>query len=176
MKTINRFLILFAFASIFATCKKDHEDTLPPATQTGANTFGCKINGKVFVPKGSSGTGTANPHVQYDLDLNGQPYLFIETFQYPTDINSGIKIGFNVLNHLGFYSLSDTFSFLVGSPTGSNNCGGISNNPSNYKMGGGVVTRLDIPNHIISGTFDFKYKTQQCDTVFITDGRFDIKF
>jgi len=57
--------------------KKDNNnnaDSLPPATQTGANTLGCLVNGKVFVPKGHGGTGRPNPHVQYDYDLNGKPY------------------------------------------------------------------------------------------------------
>ena len=63
-----------------ASCKKDkqNQDQLPPATQTGANTFACLINGKVFIPKGYDGTGKPNPHILYDFDLQGQPFLSLE--------------------------------------------------------------------------------------------------
>ncbi|SHM07848.1 DUF6252 family protein [Hymenobacter psychrotolerans] len=40
----------------FAACKKEHTDPLPPATQTGANTAGCYVNGKPFVAQ-QLGTG-----------------------------------------------------------------------------------------------------------------------
>ncbi|MBA3675300.1 MAG: hypothetical protein H0W75_10180 [Chitinophagaceae bacterium] len=36
-----------------ASCKKpgsDNTDQLPPETTTGAMTFGCKVNGEVFIP------------------------------------------------------------------------------------------------------------------------------
>jgi hypothetical protein len=43
--------ILFSFQ-----CRKSQSEVgkLPPATQTGAETFGCLINGQLFKPKGSS--------------------------------------------------------------------------------------------------------------------------
>jgi hypothetical protein len=177
MKRIKILLLLFAFANMFAACKKDKntEDQLPPATQSGAGTFGCKINGKVFIPKGTNGTGRPNPHIQYDYDLNGQPYLSIEVFQFPTDVNSGIRIGYNFLNTVGFYGLKDSFSFLV-SPLPGTMCGGLSSDSLIKVMGGSSITNLNNSSRIISGTFDFKYKKPQCDTVSITDGRFDIKF
>ncbi|MEO6837649.1 MAG: hypothetical protein ABI185_04635 [Ginsengibacter sp.] len=55
------FLIISSLFFITLTgskCKKDKPinpvDQLPPATQSGANTFGCLIDGKVFLPKGPS--------------------------------------------------------------------------------------------------------------------------
>ena len=51
MKNIySLFTIPFVF--LFCTsCKKTSPPTvLPPITQNGANTFGCKINGQVWVP------------------------------------------------------------------------------------------------------------------------------
>ena len=69
-----------------ASCKKTNTpsptDQLPPTTQTGANTFGCLVNGKVYVPKGSSGTGSPNPKTIYDIGLNGVPNLLINANQY----------------------------------------------------------------------------------------------
>lgn len=100
-----------------AGCKKDKasEAQLPPVTQTGANTFGCLVNGKVFVPRGYDGTGRPNPHVQYDCDLNGQPYLSIDARQF---INSNNSVGAITIVYKNILSTGDynfptglTFSF-----------------------------------------------------------------
>ena len=162
-----------------ASCKKDKasEDQLPPATQTGANTFGCLVNGKVFVPKGYDGTGRPNPHVQYDYDLNGQPYFSIETNLFVnSNSQGGVLLVFRNLNSTRYYSINNDLRFTVGWPQVLSNCGGQTLDTTVKSRGGGTITKLDISNQIISGTFDFKYKTQICDTVFVTDGRFDIKF
>ena len=169
-------LRLLAINCFFASCKKEKEDTLPPATQIGAGTFGCKINGRVYIPKGSSSTGAPNPKVQYDVDLNGNPYLSIETFQNPTDVNSGLIISFGYLVNTGLYSGKDSFRFAYGSPVTNNNCGISTLDTTITVKGGGEITKLDISNRVISGTFDFKSLKPGCDTVRITNGRFDIKF
>jgi hypothetical protein len=47
-------LLLMAFSYIFIGngCKKQQENKLPAATQNGANTFGCLIDGKAWIPSG----------------------------------------------------------------------------------------------------------------------------
>ena len=52
-KILTPFLAILLIA---ASCKKtktesESPDQLPPITQTGANTFGCLINGNVWLPK-----------------------------------------------------------------------------------------------------------------------------
>ncbi|MEO7444893.1 MAG: hypothetical protein ABIU55_05295 [Ferruginibacter sp.] len=116
MKKIIVTLTLFN-CFVFASCKKDktNEDQLPPPTQTGANTFGCKINGKVFVPKGYDGTGRPNPHVQYDFDLNGQPYLSIDSKRYiQNQVNGAVFILFNNLTSIGIYPIPPSLKYSVG--------------------------------------------------------------
>lgn len=50
--SICRFLSLFGLLLCLAQCKKkDPTPQLPPETTTGAMTFGCKIDGRVFVPR-----------------------------------------------------------------------------------------------------------------------------
>ena len=50
------FLLFFASLSLNLKCKKENnEPQLPPETQTGANTLGFKINGKVYTASGKSG-------------------------------------------------------------------------------------------------------------------------
>ena len=56
-KILTPFLAILLIA---ASCKKtktesESPDQLPPITQTGANTFGCLINGNVWLPKGYDG-------------------------------------------------------------------------------------------------------------------------
>jgi hypothetical protein len=187
MKQIRLLLFIIACANIFAACKKDKTttpieptptgDQLPAITQTGANTFGCLINGKVWIPKGSSCGTKPNPHIIYDLGFNGKPYLDIKTGHFVNCNPQGfVNISFGNLDHLGFYNYPLDFDFSTGWPEVLNNCFTPALDSTVKKWGNGIITKLDIPNHIISGTFNCKFKTLQCDTVFITDGRFDIKF
>jgi hypothetical protein len=64
----------------FAQCKKTSTnpiDQLPPATQIGANTFGCLINGQAFTPGGS---GLSGPNLscfyQYLIPNTPNGYTF----------------------------------------------------------------------------------------------------
>ena len=52
-------LCLYVMLVFFASCKscKKEINALPDATQTGANTAGCLIDGKAWVPRGNSGAG-----------------------------------------------------------------------------------------------------------------------
>jgi hypothetical protein len=56
---MKNLLFLFATVLTLSCCSKDDNkptnpiDKLPPATQTGANTAGCLVNGKAFLPKGT---------------------------------------------------------------------------------------------------------------------------
>ena len=56
------YVLLLAFTSC-SSCKKDVDPTsqLPAATQTGANTFGCVINGQAWVPNGVSTIPVTRP-------------------------------------------------------------------------------------------------------------------
>lgn len=51
---MKNFLIVLAPFLILAGCKKS-VDELPEATQSGANTFGLKLNGKFWVPQKFAG-------------------------------------------------------------------------------------------------------------------------
>lgn len=172
-------LLLFPVLSIFfLSCRKTNtSDQLPPSTQIGAGTFGCKINGEVFVPKGSDGTGRPNPHISYDFDLQGQPFLSISSKQFVSGTFAGYcDIVFRNLNSTGDYYYPVDFENFVTWQSLLGNCYTPAYDTTVKKWGKGIITKLDIPNRIISGTFDCKFKHGQCDTVYITEGRFDIKF
>ena len=103
-----------------ASCKKNKPqktelEKLPPVTQTGANTFGCLINGKAFTPKGYSGTGTPNPKIIFDIGLDGLPYLQIETQQFNInrDPEGYVLLSFGKITGAGTYNFP-AFNFSIG--------------------------------------------------------------
>ena len=52
--TTKLFIIIPLIFLLISSCKKHEDNELPPATQTGANTFGCKINGVNWVANGNN--------------------------------------------------------------------------------------------------------------------------
>jgi hypothetical protein len=44
-----------------------------------------------------------------------------------------------------------------------------------YTHGSLTITKFDLKNEIISGTFEFTLYRQDCDTIKFTQGRFDMK-
>ena len=63
----------------------DNPPQLPPETQTGANTFGCLVNGKVWLPKG----GGLLPGVFSDYG-NGSIILYANNYEYEDHINLNV--------------------------------------------------------------------------------------
>ncbi|CAN1546117.1 hypothetical protein MCETHM1_01963 [Flavobacteriaceae bacterium] len=66
----NLFFLLTAIA-LLTSCDKDGQifagkDQLPTETQTGANTVGCLVNGKVFLPHQEGISSPVNCYYQFD--------------------------------------------------------------------------------------------------------------
>lgn len=182
MKNLKLFIIIIACANIFAACKKDKTttepaDQLPPATQTGANTFGCLVNGKVWIPKGYNGMGSPNPNVKVETGNNGLPVLTLDTKQFNNTVSEGtLFLSIGNLDFPRIFTYPADMTYLFGWSKYFGNCNTPAFDTTVKKWGGGIISKLDLSNKIISGTFYCKFKAATCDTVFITDGRFDIKF
>src|ERR1700712_1448691 len=69
MKVIFAFLCFFILlGAILYSCKKStSEPVLPPITQTGANVFACKINGKVWLPHYKCNDWTGGIELAYNF-------------------------------------------------------------------------------------------------------------
>lgn len=170
-------LLIFCFCSCNKNKLQNLSDQLPPATQTGANTFGCLVNGQVYIPKGFSGTGTPNPRTTFEF-FNGNNIFSINTYQYQNTNPVGfLSITFlNPVINLGIYDYPQKMNFSVGWSKVINSCFTPAFDTTVQKWGTAVITRFDNTNKVVSGNFNFKFKTTDCDTVFVTDGRFDFKF
>ena len=177
----NSLLLLAALLGL-SQCKKKSDPApvgqLPPATQTGANTFGCLLNGQPWTPSGNN--GTPNLVVTYDPNYSGGA-LQIKTYRYSgakNDVLLGIVIGAAQVSKAGDYTIS---------LNGGNGANYIDNgvpSPCNYygeaptltyRKGTLTLTRLDPAAGIVSGTFSFTLYQPGCDSVRVTQGRFDKK-
>lgn len=188
-------LILFFFLAL-ASCSKDNntvDDQLPPITQTGANTAGCIINGKVLIPKNTINSLSGYP--VYGLNYYVGPQFGIPLFNdyfslkianlRSTGIDYWIYIHLNEMNlGVGTYIVEQSNAeFYVDGP---NNPQVIVRETTNGKSGrtflSGVnsgyiiITRFDYSNKIITGTFKCTLynEVNPSETINVTDGRFDI--
>lgn len=173
-------LLLTALLGL-SQCKKSNsgpakpEDQLPPATQTGANTFGCLVNGQPWTPQGYN--GTSNYSVVYDTGIQGG-HLDIQTYRYPDASNAlqGLAIISGQIVQVGTYSLRSPQRAAALYSDYKLGCYWSSrDSATTYRRGRLTITRLDLNAGIVAGTFEFTLAQPGCDTIRVTQGRFDKK-
>lgn len=151
-------------------------DQLPPATQTGANTFGCLVNGQAWTPKGNN--GTSNYSVDYGSGPRGE-YFNILSYRYPNETNNAQYLIIEVNENLkvGSFSFGNTQQTRAFFDDAITKCSWNSRDSgTTYRRGTLTVTRLDKQAGIISGTFAFTLYNPGCDSIKVTQGRFDKRF
>lgn len=165
--------------SLFASCKKD-VDELPPATQTGAHTFGAKVNGELWVPQGF-GPIPANDKLEAMIYPNGDLRIKAKNFaSSPNETEFEIFIA--AVTATGTYSLNSNVTY----PTFSASYGYFVKRKftpedewltNSTTTGSVTITKLDLPNKIVSGTFQFNAASiyTPSNILSVTEGRFDIK-
>jgi hypothetical protein len=147
-------------------------DLLPPATQTGANTFGCLVNGQPWTPRGND--GYPNYGVSYDEGLNGGVFD-LQTYRYPPGSKDFEALSFDVLSNcqVGSYSFRNPRRSRVYFWNTKAKCYLDSKDSTTYRQGTLTITKLDLKAGIIAGTFAFTLYKPGCDSVHVTQGRFD---
>ena len=174
------FLLITLFT--FSQCKKNKnkdEPQLPPETTIGAMTFGCRIDGKVFVPQ--DGRGRPGLYVQY-VNLGNVPdggwHLNIPAFNYQSTPNKGVSIATDSL------ALEEGVSYDFKTTKGNANAFYLENTTQGVDIfpklddekGILFIKKFDQINHIISATFSFVGTNVNGLKVNITEGRFDIRY
>ncbi|WP_201977508.1 DUF6252 family protein [Hymenobacter rubidus] len=158
-------------------CKKDDPapiDQLPPATQTGANTVGCLLNGQPWAPVGN---GTSQSfQVNYDPTLSNGVFD-LRAYKYNGGSNGDqyIVLFLNPFQSAGTYDLSNSSVTNVTFNNPQTGCYYNSRDSGVYCRGQLIITLLDTKAHIIAGTFEFTLAKPGCDTLKFTQGRFDKK-
>lgn len=176
---MKKLFFAFILVTLFtcSSCKKSStaEDQLPPETTTGAMTFGCKVDGKVFVPR--DGNGHPGLYVQYVYlgnGLGGGWFLNIPAIDYQTAERKNINISTDSL--LLVENNVYAFKNLVGHPQAFYSSVGNVYKKMDLDSGNLFIKKHDLINHILSGTFSFIATNSSGHAVNITDGRFDIKY
>ncbi len=175
-------LLYVCLLACLSTCKKCIESPaptkLPDATQTGANTFGCMLNGNIWVAYGNFGGFNPgqrpNPNINYDATYNGGSLDLGGSIFYDNKPQSSISITGNNISALGEYTTKNSNilfiyqDYTIPRTWYSDEC------ISTYKL---TIIKLDLQNKIISGTFEFSMERKNDGyKVVANDGRFDIKY
>ncbi len=169
-------LAVFYALLLGASCDKVNnvkKDELPPITTEGKNTFGCKVNGKVFRNFGRN-FNRLDLIMQYHIP-SGLFNLVGRQISSDEDIKSNIvgcltyftEEGMHTIREGDFYHedfghcadpYHNTFELDTTLPAILN------------------ILRLDNQEFIIAGTFGFTLVNPHCpgDTIRITEGRFDV--
>jgi hypothetical protein len=146
---------------------KDPVATLPPITQNGENTFACLINGKPFF---SSSERFAS-YVFNTLSIGGsrRDDLGLRSILLSAlEIEGGVKEGIFPLTTRKNGGYSSQY-FIDGGLT-------LDARTQDAAPGLLTITRFDLEEFIVSGTFEFSVKDNDGNTLNFTDGRFDLKF
>ncbi len=174
MKTFKFLLTALLVTTLFTfnQCKKDKttdptpDNTygLPNATQTGVNIFACRVNGVNWISElgiYKMGGGVSNDTLSCRGTVNGD---IIEVLILG-GANQNSSYNLNTNNKLVKYRTQKTCLGFLGNVITINSISGLS-----------TISKIDINNKIISGFFSCKIPIPSCDTLNITDGRFDIKY
>lgn len=152
---------------------------LPPETRTGANTFGCLVNGKAFTaPYATSARGDWQSLTR--LGVSGS------ITENGTSTNKGISVllalNGNLADNQLFSIVSSTLPYPLFTPGINQFWAASAGGTCTYsggliKKGQVALVKFDGVARIASGRFAFTlYEPDGCDTLRVTNGRFDVKF
>jgi hypothetical protein len=164
-------LVLLALTSVKCS-KQSQEDQLPPITTTGANTFGCKVNGKVWLPYGSFSVHALDVNCYVGNKINNPTLTITGSNRKNGNLSD---IGIDVIN-----LISDTSTYKIYNRLNEGLL--YSDNNQAYEpfdtFGIVKIIKLDTIAKIISGTFSFIGYTDHTHSkqVNVTDGRFDLHY
>ncbi len=164
---------------LLISCKKKEIKELPAATQTGANTFGLKINGENWIPQGFAGIPDSD--LLKARLLGTMLVITAQNFaSTPTETEFEMKI-YNVTG-TGTYLMNTNTSY-PGGPTSyayhvKRRLTPLDEWITSAAQNGSItITKLDTVAGIVSGTFQFNAENDidATKTIAVTEGRFDIK-
>jgi len=172
-------LLLFASCHTKLPIPAPKPDELPPYTERGANTFGCLIDGQVFVPKKNALSNYIALQCYYQYN-SGKYVLGLSAGDYVS--TNGFKIALGGNDSIDFIQQGATINLRT--PKDNAAAAGIwdGNFENVYSTTDSItgyikINKLDYSKQIISGVFAFDaLDTSNHKIIHITEGRFDVLF
>ncbi len=166
-------LSLLALIILAGCCRKDDPkpaiEQLPPATTTGANTFGCLVNGEVWKVTSTSTFGN-----RLVADWTVSDGLGIQLIENNGAVSRWLTFSLPDSNGTALGARNYPLSYIPGNNNVWGEIAGVFRDRRTLVKGNLILTRLDRTARICSGTFDF-VMANGTDTIRVTDGRFDIR-
>ena len=176
-------VLIIVLLHVSLRCRKDKykpPTSLPSVTQEGNNTFGCKINGEIWIP----------PPQKCDFGVNtcGMKFIVGKKMLLSSSTPLSFQIGLsrrinNSSDYLDIYTKDSTgvsfpgekidsflFRYIKGSLIE------YSNKYTSSNFNRLTILKIDTLNRILACTFNAVLYRSPNDSVVITDGRFDFKF
>ncbi|WP_435412372.1 hypothetical protein [Psychroserpens mesophilus] len=189
-------ILLLVLTTICFNCGNDdtilnHERTLPPITQNGANTFGCYIDNTLFIPRNGDGTfNNSDPAALVWGDPSGNlQYQEYDLHDYKSEHTASVFLHLQGIHQYG------TDNYIINESNGLTSVDGLDHtymhcrvwreNVGNYQnylsyenSGTITITNYSLSSRLVSGTFSGSVRNYQepHDTIQITNGRFDFKW
>lgn len=177
------FFSLFSIIILTApNCKKTNtKEQLPPETQEGKFTFGCKVDGKIYTASGKGGL-LSSEHVSYSMvRADSSINIFAES---TSDQKNKFSIDFTIKygGSLGIY-LMKTYPYQGMFYDDSN--GTIPGSSNTFTTTDSYIGKINIKYFngqfnppvlatVLSGTFEMDAVNGNGKVIHITEGRFDI--
>jgi len=178
---MKKIILLLILISTLSCCNKDENsptnpiDQLPQATQVGANTAGCLVNGEAFLPNNGS-------VIPLDCNyINGEDFSLKISNKINNSLFTILISIYNTPLQVGqTYPLDTLFGgnaktgeyFINTSPPPSPNY--YSTSPT--ITGELTITHHDFNNAFLSGTFWFDAINSDGEIIEIREGRFDMQY
>jgi len=189
-------LLLLGLLFTLISCSKNDDNgfkpTLPEVTQTGVNTFGCYIDGKLLTPRDGKGTiggpgGIPKGMRYFGISNNSYNEIYIDDWKSEKGGLLRIHITDLHQNGEGTFTInsSNCQNGLDATPNINIHCRVYDDSEQIFKWycsienaGTLTISRYDYNNRILSGTFSctMQNKDNSNEQVEITQGRFDIKW
>ena len=177
---MKNLLFITFLTLVFLSCKKQI-DELPEPTTTGANTFGARINGELWGPM-KFGIAATAPILQASFAGNNSFRINARNFAASPN-ESEMEIFLKDVTAPGVYQLNRKTGIQPGADASygfyiERNLMPKNEWITNTEYTGTVtITRLDIQERIIAGTFEFRAINMynEPSPIHVTDGRFDLK-
>ncbi|QIL78437.1 DUF6252 family protein [Hymenobacter sp. HDW8] len=160
---------------LLSQCQKKDPSPLPLETRTGAMTFGCKIDGRVFGPRDGRGKPGLEVHyVHLGEGKGGGYYLNIPASDFRLNPIERVSVTADSL----LVEEGKTYSFQ----TSKGSAQAFYARGNQYQKleqdtGELTITRFDRTTGILAGRFHFVGTDKTTGRqVHVTDGRFDVRF